>query len=199
MDDTNSAMRILQHHHPLRQHDARGVSLALIALPAASLLLRGTHPAQHAARRARAPAASTPHAPPNYRHQTPRTNDDARRRKDAACPHGHKAEDADQLPPIDGARGNLVSAPATGPRFEGGGRIARIARIARITKRNRANRRCSPGYFPCISRVFPVYSPCIRASFICAIRATPAREFVRFVRFGQIRLITRQARKKLSV
>ena len=66
----------------------------IIALPAASLL-RGTHPA-HAARRARAPAASTPHAPPNYRHQTARTNDDARRRKDAACPHGHKAEDADR-------------------------------------------------------------------------------------------------------
>ena len=39
-------------------NQARGVSLALIALPAASLL-RGTHPA-HAARRARAPAASAP-------------------------------------------------------------------------------------------------------------------------------------------
>ena len=49
---------------PLRHHDARGVSLALIALPAASLL-RGTHPA-HAARRARAPAASTPHAPGHH-------------------------------------------------------------------------------------------------------------------------------------
>ena len=49
----------------------------------------------------------TPHAalallllvPRALRHQTPRTNDDARRRrrKDAACPHGHKAEeDADR-------------------------------------------------------------------------------------------------------
>ena len=28
--------------------------------------------------------------------QAPRTNDDARRRKDAACPHGHKAGDADR-------------------------------------------------------------------------------------------------------
>ena len=61
-------------------------------------LLRGTHPA-HAARRARAPAASTPHAPGHQTQapETPRTNDDARRRKDAACPHGHhKAEDADR-------------------------------------------------------------------------------------------------------
>ena len=28
--------------------------------------------------------------------QAPRTNNDARRRKDAACPHGHKAGDADR-------------------------------------------------------------------------------------------------------
>ena len=28
--------------------------------------------------------------------QAPRTNDNARRRKDAACPHGHKAGDADR-------------------------------------------------------------------------------------------------------
>ena len=132
---------------PLRHHDARGVSLALIALPAASLL-RGTHPA-HAARRARAPVASTPHAaghhshaahlpvaalsglahgrpcpplgglahgPANHKHkpacgrlERPCTRapvnpaggpctraDDERRRKDAACPHGNKAEDADR-------------------------------------------------------------------------------------------------------
>ena len=46
---------------------------------------------------ARARIAPSPEAaPPNSRHQTPRTNDDARRRKDAACPHGHKAEDADR-------------------------------------------------------------------------------------------------------
>ena len=57
---------------PLRHHDARGVSLALIALSAASLL-RGTHPA-HAARRARVPAASTPHAPaPDTTHERRRT------------------------------------------------------------------------------------------------------------------------------
>ena len=83
MDDTNNAMRIRQHHHPLRQHcDARGVSLALIALPAASLL-RGTHPA-HAARRARAPAASTPHAPPNYI-QAPDTTHERRRTTTKRC------------------------------------------------------------------------------------------------------------------
>ena len=50
-----------------------------------------------AARTARAriapPPAQCRRAP---RHRTPRTNDDTRRRKDAACPHGHKAEDADR-------------------------------------------------------------------------------------------------------
>ena len=62
-------------------------------------------------RRSTAHEYATPHAthtartciapPPRQRrrtprHRTPRTNDDARRRKDAACPHGHKAEDADR-------------------------------------------------------------------------------------------------------
>ena len=83
MDDTNNGMRILRHHHPLRQHDARGVSLALIVLPAASLL-RGTHPA-HAARRARAPAASTPHAPPGHQTQTPDTTHERRRTTTKRC------------------------------------------------------------------------------------------------------------------
>ena len=56
-----------------------------------------THAVLHAARTARARKAPPPEAVrPNSRHQTPLTNDDARRRKDAACPQGHKAEDADR-------------------------------------------------------------------------------------------------------
>ena len=55
------------------------------------------HATLHDARTARARIAPPPDAePPNSRRQTPRTNDDARKRKDAACPHGHKAEDADR-------------------------------------------------------------------------------------------------------
>ena len=46
--------------------------------------------------RARSHSTAAEAAPPSSRHQTPRTNDDARRRKDAACPHGHKAEDVDR-------------------------------------------------------------------------------------------------------
>ena len=58
--------------------------------------------------------------------QTPRTNDDARRRKDAACPHGHKAG----LPetPIDGVRKHWASAPATGsPPFSSHASVAHTA------------------------------------------------------------------------
>ena len=56
--------------------------LRAIALPAASLL-RGTHPA-HAARRARAPAASTPHAP-GHQPQTPDTTHERRRTTTKRC------------------------------------------------------------------------------------------------------------------
>ena len=57
----------------------RGTGLSL-CLPAASLL-RGTHPA-HAARRARAPAASTPHAPG---HHSPRHTTGARLAQPWTC------------------------------------------------------------------------------------------------------------------
>ena len=71
------------------------------------------HAALHAARTTRTRIAPPPEeaAPPTSGHQTPRTNDDARRRKDAACPNGHKAGDADRW-----ASENGGFAPATGPR-----------------------------------------------------------------------------------
>ena len=55
------------------------------------------HATLHAARATRARIAPPPEQRRRTpRQQTPRTNDDTRRRKDAACPHGHKAEDADR-------------------------------------------------------------------------------------------------------
>ena len=76
-------------HHP--EHRDKGVSATCSALSHCLLPLCCV---------ARTPR--TPHAAlallllvPRT-HQTPRTNDDARRRKDAACPHGHKAGDTDR-------------------------------------------------------------------------------------------------------
>ena len=53
------------------------------------------------------------------RHQTPYTNDDARRRKDAACPYGHKAEDADRWGTwiLGGRPGNGAPLRARVPAF----------------------------------------------------------------------------------
>ena len=106
MDDRH-AMRILWHHHGTssRTMMLEAFRSALIALPAASLL-RGTHPA-HAARRARAPAASTPHAPATRHHARTTTHDDE---KMLRAHTGTKPKT-----PIDGASENWVPPRQRGP------------------------------------------------------------------------------------
>ena len=61
------------------------------------------------------PLVPRTHRATKARHQTPRTNDDARRRKDAACPHGHKAEDADRW----GKKRKLGVRPGNGAPLRG--------------------------------------------------------------------------------
>ena len=61
---TVSSRKFVPHHRDEGVSATRSALLLSHLLPVASLL-RGTHPA-HAARRARAPAASTPHAPGHH-------------------------------------------------------------------------------------------------------------------------------------
>ena len=81
------------HRRHAWQHESRSARAATAT--AAATGQQHAHARRTASRthRVRPPSAAASSSAADSR-QTPRTNDDARRRKDAECPHGHKARDA---------------------------------------------------------------------------------------------------------
>ena len=117
-------------HHESRNARAAAASAAATGQQHAHAR-RTAHRTQHA----RPPRAAASSSAADRRLQTPRTNDDARRRKDAACPHGHKAGDAGRW-----GTSTLGRTPATGtPPCSSHASVAHTAKRSRhlITTRPR--------------------------------------------------------------